>query len=232
MRSFIVSDLDGTMLERNSTKLSPAVVKEIEKLVSKNHIFCVASGRSYVQLKKIFEPLRTVPIYFICCDGALCIYKEETLFSHPIKFSVSDSEQAIAYGKYEVYSNDKIVPFYRNVIKEYNGHVLPLKDADTKEVYKLVLKDSPLKEIQGLNRCLNKNNWQEYIASGVDKGYAVKKLRELLNVTKEQTVVLGDAENDISMAGLGHSVLIGKNQRLKKYFDAEATDFISAIQNL
>ena len=37
-------------------QLSNAVVKVIEKLIfQKNHIFCVASGRSYVQLKKIFE---------------------------------------------------------------------------------------------------------------------------------------------------------------------------------
>ena len=45
-------------------------------------------------------------------------------------------------------------------------------------------------------------------------------------VRKTAAAVLGDAENDIPMTGCGRSILIGKNFRLKKYFNAEANDFI------
>lgn len=231
MRSFIVSDLDGTMLDKNSNRLSYAVIEEIKRIVSEGHIFCVASGRSYVQLKKIFKPLDTVPVYFICCDGALCIHKEQTIFSFPLVTSSDDSEKAVAYGKYTVFANDKIVPFYREMISAYSGHVLPISDIGDNEIHKLVLKDAPLKEKDGCVKILSKGGWQEYVAEGVDKGMAVKKLQKLLNIRIENTLILGDAENDITMAGCGHSILIGKNFRLKKYFDAEANDFISAIQN-
>jgi len=231
MRSFIVSDLDGTMLEKNSNRLSHAVVEEIKRLVSDGHIFCVASGRSYVQLKKIFRPLDTVPIYFICCDGALCIHKEQTVFSFPLINSLNDSEKAVAYGKYTVFANEKIVPFYREILSAYSGHVLPMSDISDNEIYKLALKDAPLQDKNGCVKCLSKGGWQEYVAEGVDKGMAVKQLQKILNISKENTLILGDAENDIPMTGCGRSILIGKNFRLKKYFNAEANDFISAIQN-
>ncbi|MBQ7039131.1 MAG: HAD-IIB family hydrolase [Clostridia bacterium] len=231
MRSFIVSDLDGTMLDKNSSRLSPAVISQIKRLISEKNIFCVASGRSYVQLKKIFEPLKSVPIYFICCDGALCIYKEETLFSTPLSMSFDDNEKAIAYGKYLVYANEKVVPFYREVLSAYNGHVLPLSSLKGNEIYKVALKDAPLKEKGGCTKCLSKGGWQEYVATGVDKGMAVKKLQKILGITKEQTLILGDSENDISMTGCGYSILIGKNFRLNKHFDAEEIDFVSAVQN-
>lgn len=230
MRSFIVSDLDGTMLDKNSNKLSPKVVKVIKDLISKNHIFCVCSGRSYVQLKKIFKPLSSVPIYFICCDGALCVHKEQTLFSFPIHTTFDDSEKTLAYGKYTVFANEKIVPFYRDTLSAYSGHVLPLSDLNDHEIFKIALKNAPLKEKGGLDKCFSKGDWQEYIMSGINKGTAVKKLQNILGISKNKTLVLGDAENDISMAGCGYSILIGKNFKLKKYFDAEAQDFVSAIE--
>ena len=230
MYSFIVSDLDGTMLDRNSTHLSDSVIKAVENAVSDNRIFCVASGRSYVQLKKLFKPLSRFPVYFICCDGALCIHKEQTVFSFPVKASFDESEKSIAYGKYEVFANDKIVPFYREALSAFHGHVLPTSDIKDNEIYKIALKDAPLKEKEGLEKCLSKGGWQEFVSEGINKGVAVKKLQQLLGIKKEQTLVLGDAENDISMTGCGHSILIGKNFRLSKYFDAEATDFVSALK--
>ena len=231
MHSFIVSDLDGTMLDRNSTKLSDAVIKAVENAVSKNRIFCVASGRSYVQLKKLFKPLSHIPIYFICCDGAICIHKEQTVFSFPLTYEFDENEKTTVYGKYEIYANDKIVPFYRETLSAFGGHVLPLSDIKSNEIYKLVLKDAPLKEKEEFHKCLSKGGWQEYVAEGVSKGVAVKKLQQILKINKEQSLILGDAENDISMTGCGRSILIGKNFKLSKYFDAEATDFVSAIQS-
>ena len=47
----VFCDLDGTILLHGDDKLSKEVVTGIEKLLDNNIIFCVASGRSYSELR-------------------------------------------------------------------------------------------------------------------------------------------------------------------------------------
>lgn len=232
MHKLIISDLDGTLLPSHSTKLSPAVCSAIESSVRNGAVFCVCSGRSYVQLKSIFTAV-SVPVYFICCDGAICIYKEQTLFETPLTFDVSKQikENLLAYGKYLIYASKNNLPFYRQAVQNYNGHILPLADCKEASIYKLAFKNAALREFPMLQRVYQKNGWQEYVQKGVSKGNAVLKLQNLLGISKEETLVLGDGENDISMTGCGRSYLIGKGFfGANAHFDAQAPDFLSAMK--
>lgn len=231
MISCVISDLDGTLLPHGKSALSTDVLDTISALQNKGIAFCVASGRSYVQLKSLFSSLKK-PIYYICCDGALCVYKENTLFETPFSSFPDLKENQIAYGKYIVYATDKNEPFYRDTIKAYNGHVLPFSQAKNDKIYKLALYREGIKNIDGLYKILRTNDWQEYVNTGVSKGVAVNKLQKLLNITPEQTLILGDAKNDLPMTSFGTSVLIGNGFfGAKSHFKYQAKDFMSAIEN-
>ena len=65
----IVSDLDGTLLKSGERQLNRNIISSIEYILANNVSFAVASGRTYVELKKFFAPFEN-DIYFIANDGA------------------------------------------------------------------------------------------------------------------------------------------------------------------
>ena len=73
----VFCDLDGTVLLPGEKVLSKSAKEGIEKILDNNIIFCVASGRCYSELKRIFDGFDD-KVYFIASDGSLIVYKEET----------------------------------------------------------------------------------------------------------------------------------------------------------
>ncbi len=55
-RYLILSDLDGTLLNRDS-KLSPLTIKVVKKLTSMGHIFCIVTGRPLRTSYNIYKQL-------------------------------------------------------------------------------------------------------------------------------------------------------------------------------
>lgn len=51
--------------------------------------------------------------------------------------------------------------------------------------------------------------WIECTPKSVSKGNAIRMLQEKLNITKEETIIFGDGENDLSMFSCGHAVAMG-----------------------
>lgn len=229
MISFIVSDLDGTLLPHGKKSIPEKTLDCISKMQEKGIKFCVASGRSYVELKHLFSSLEK-PIYYICSDGALCIYKENTLFETPIPLNLKTDEKAIAYSKYTVFASDINQPFYREALIRFRNHVLPLSQAENEKIYKLALHRAPLINIDGLTKIFKSNEWQEFVADGVNKGVALSALQKIIGVSEKETLILGDAKNDIPMTNLGTSILIGNGfYGSKSHFKYQTPDFLTAI---
>ena len=55
MIKMVVSDVDGTLIQKGEKTVNDELMKIIEKLKSKNIIFAVASGRHLSELKDIFH---------------------------------------------------------------------------------------------------------------------------------------------------------------------------------
>ena len=83
MIKFIATDLDGTLLDEDK-KLPEEIFSVIEELAKRNILFAPASGRQYANLRKLFAPVAD-KVVFICENGALVKYREETLLLDPIK---------------------------------------------------------------------------------------------------------------------------------------------------
>lgn len=51
--------------------------------------------------------------------------------------------------------------------------------------------------------------WIECTPKSVSKGNAIRMLQNQLGITKEETIIFGDGENDLSMFDCGHAVAMG-----------------------
>ncbi len=192
----IVSDFDGTLLKRGEKTLNRNIISSIEYILSNNVSFAVASGRTYVELKKFFAPFEK-DIYFIANDGANTIYKEETLSEFPIN-KIFSSDSFALHGKYITYLKTKDGPLTRKILMQYHNHVKLLDEAWPDEpVYKIT--DYTKTKYDDLPLVYKDRSMNEYIAFGVDKGIALKRLLMHLDIPKEKCSSFGDNINDLPM---------------------------------
>lgn len=197
----VFCDLDGTLLMPREDRLSKMVTEGIEKLLDNNIIFCVASGRSYSELKRLMKEFDD-RVYFIPSDGSQIIYKEETLYAMPLDKSSMDyldeERDYVLHGKYLSYVKSCKDSFVRKIKEQYCGHAVRIasyREID-KDVYKLTLYNSH-REIP-LNNVYKDYMIKEYVKD-VNKGTAVNELMKILSSGKKDSFALGDGANDIEM---------------------------------
>lgn len=231
----IVSDVDGTLLMRNEERLNTACAAAIEYALSKNIAFAVASGRSYTELKRIFKPWCD-RIYFLSSDGAICIYREETLFKSPIKTDFDSSDFA-AHGKYVTYLKSEKLPLIRECMKKYDGHVMRIDSLSEKdgEVYKITdFSKEKKEEADSLSLVYKSRDMAEFVEKGTDKGAAVKKLSAYLDIPKEDIFSFGDGENDIGMFNASFTAFAVSNApyMVKRAADKVCESFSTEIRKI
>ena len=79
----VVSDVDGTLIYKGSylnTARFPVMLKNLGDL---NIPFCVATGRHYRELKKLFGNYCDT-VLCVCCDGAYAVFANKLLFGIPV----------------------------------------------------------------------------------------------------------------------------------------------------
>lgn len=121
-----------------------------------------------------------------------------------------------------------------NLTKMNHKKVKSFKDAVNKDAVKCMLLEEPsyLKKIEAelkkeygnkYSIAISKPFFLEVTKLGIDKGTAIKKLADLLNIKKEEIIAAGDSFNDISMLKTaGTSVAVANAQPEIK----EITDYI------
>jgi len=88
MVKLIASDLDGTLLQNGARDVNPIVFDQIRTLKEHGILFAAASGRQYLNLRRLFTPVQD-DIAYIAENGSLCIYNEETISKGIIVLTVS-----------------------------------------------------------------------------------------------------------------------------------------------
>ena len=69
MIKLVASDIDGTLLPEGTAQINPEIFKVIEELKKRDILFAAASGRHYISMSKLFEPVKN-DIIFITENGA------------------------------------------------------------------------------------------------------------------------------------------------------------------
>lgn len=209
----IFCDVDGTLLPHGSKSISDDVFKTINRAITSGVHFCIASGRCYPDLKRLFSPVIN-NVTFICNDGALMVENESVLFSSPLdkpqiacmsKTYFNDYDALLIYGKEYTYyiSDKKQFDFAKKVTTE---NILTYVTEDIFKVAFLNLSQKAKIKIDNLgvksgilNKIYDDNIWTEYITANTDKGTAAKLLQRVYGVTTSETAAFGDNLNDLNM---------------------------------
>lgn len=213
----IVSDVDSTLLMPGCAKIEDSVFSLIRRLDEKNIKFCVASGRTYEELKNLFNPVKDI-IYFMPLDGALTIYKEEIIAKNPIEwkkllltYDMMKSSNLLFYAKektYFIWQDDNyekyiVNPNHKNISR------LICPRGIKEEIYKVTFCNEKSYSFERYKSYVKNNKifdnlyedkiWCDFIKKGVNKGEAVKSLMKTLNIAPHEAMAFGDNTNDIAL---------------------------------
>lgn len=224
-------DLDATLL-CDDKSVSEGNRRAIHKMLEAGHYIAFATGRSVESgRQKARELGLTVPgCYMLAYNGAL-LYDcstDRVLLKYSLPFDVVQELflRAKKAGIYvQTYYNENIITtehtreldFYQKktglsyqlspnimeILGEEPQKVL-LIDLEDKERLISFQKENLVWEKEKCNSFFSCDEYLEYCPLGVDKGAGVKALTEILGIPLENTVAVGDEENDISMIKKAH----------------------------
>ena len=106
---------------------------------------------------------------------------------------------------------------YKNNIDEYrNQKIHKICLWAEEELFKKM--KALLRNTMQLAQSDPEHHYYEIIQSGCDKGKAIKRLQNYLNISRDETISFGDGQNDIAMADASHTVIAMKrsHQMLKE----------------
>lgn len=207
----IFCDVDGTLLPRGNSKISNDVFHAINHATSHGIHICIASGRSYPDLKSLFQPVVN-NITFICNDGALTVERDEILFSSPLNSSQvscmsrtykNEYEAMILYTKnHTYYLGNNRFDFAKKInsdeILNISEGIFKIAFLKLSQKAKIKLDNLGIKS-GVLNKVYEDSSWTEYISSKTDKGTAAKVIQKKYGVSIKETAAFGDNLNDIGM---------------------------------
>lgn len=219
MIKLIVSDIDGTLLEDGQHTLNPELFEVIRMLRENGLQFAAASGRQWGSIETVFEPVKE-KIFYLSDNGAYVGCHGRQLFVNPIDREIvmdmvrdirAAGLDAMVSGPDVVYLDTPNEEFYRWLVDGYKFRVKRVDDI--LQVEDQFIKVSAYKpaDVEGATKALREkyqdklkitisgDMWMDCMATGVNKGVAVKLLQESLGILPEETMAFGDQMNDIEM---------------------------------
>ncbi len=208
----IFCDVDGTLLLNGDKIISKKVFGAINLAISNNLNICIASGRSYPDLRKLFSPVAK-NVTFICNDGALVVENNSITSSSPLNksqvacmsktYSQEYSAMVIYAKDYTYYLSDKDFTAFGSKITYDDVSQIPgdvYKVAFYKLTQKAKIKLNNLGIKSGiLNKVYEDPVWTEYIKAGTDKGTAAESVQKRYDISISETAAFGDNLNDLGM---------------------------------
>lgn len=244
MIKLFVTDLDGTLLETGKP-IAKENIEAAKYAVSKGVTVTIATGRMYRAALPIARELE-VDAPIITYNGALIksvsgkVFYENYIDENIVKEVIALSREKNWY--LQLYSDDKLFYPERNELSEKYESWQGLKgEAATwdglkehaAKVTKLLSFSKTTEETKERTKVyreafkneLTITNSMEYYVDmtniGVSKASGISELSRVLNIPIEETMAIGDAENDLSMLkAAGKSVAMGNAaENIKKEAD-------------
>lgn len=215
----IATDMDHTLLT-DEGNLPPNFFELVDRLTKEKIYFALASGRPLATLKKMF-PDHLDEFIFIADNGGLIEYQNETLYKSLIEPATYQNLVAkikaigvvpIVCGidatfieKRDQHYEDYFKQFYTKMIFVDDLESLT-EDADKVTAY---LPSNNSRDIyekqfyprfdQDFSLAVSDTMWIDLMNKEVDKGAAIRKIGERLNILPTEMMAFGDGDNDIQM---------------------------------
>lgn len=227
----VVSDMDGTLLNPKS-EVSPRFFSLFNELTKRNIHFVAASGRQY---QSILEKLHIIKddISIIAENGSMMKHNNKehillTLTEQNILNAIKTLRELentfiVLCGRKSAYietTNEKFVSLFSNYYSEYKivEDLTKVKNDDFLKIAVYHFESSETHILPYISELKNHmqvivsgKNWLDISHAQANKAYALSLLQEQLGITKEETMVFGDYNNDLEMLELAHFSYAMKN---------------------
>jgi len=227
-------DMDGTLLDSNKN-IREDSLHAMTKASQKGKYLCLSTGRNQAEIKEYLDKLSDMQ-YLMCISGALIIDNKtkEIVYSNTLDkeivlklFEIGSKYDALVhihstdshfeYKSLDVVSNygmgqyielfKRICVFHNDMAKEYKENPFPIykfnfycKNQEERAKLEKALTGLPI------TMCYAETKSLEISPLGISKASGLMHLCEYLNIPIDETIAVGDAENDIEIlkaAGLG-----------------------------
>ncbi|MDT0688234.1 HAD family hydrolase [Salegentibacter sp. F188] len=218
MIKLIVTDMDGTLLN-DQHEIHPDFWKMEEALTEKGIIFSVASGRQFYNLESKFERIKDRMLFF-AENGTHVVRNGEELYVNPLDREAAkefinigrkiEGAQLILCGKTSAYVECDDEEFIRE-IQQYYKRLKYVENLDEVEdtILKVTICDNKgveehsfphYKKFQGDYKvAIAARIFLDITSATANKGNAIRRVQEELNISPEETLVFGDYLNDLEM---------------------------------
>lgn len=260
MIKVIASDLDGTLLRKDKHFLEPETLEIIKSLQEKGIQFVAASGRQYPNMYRMFQDVAE-NMYFICENGGLIMYRGKVCYKKCIESSLGmelikdireiEAAEVLISGERTSYIIPKTKAYQDMLIETVKNDITIIEDEGLirEEFIKISLfMGGNSKVPQPIDDCFRKkygselqiacsgNGWLDFGPLDAGKGNALEYLIKQLGVSKQNTMVFGDNENDISMLTLSPNsyVMSHAADNVKRFASRECRyveDILSVLLN-
>ncbi len=244
-RKLIALDMDGTVIE-NGNQFSEKTIEVLSKLVKAGHEVVFSTGRPVRSIAPYYEAIGCKSL--IIAYNGLWIHRPNELGKVPGYAFKKEVIQEI-YNKikdrissFEAESETKI---YGSEHNEYLDLFFPYKGMEKIISDNLIFEEDLLTvvilpkkgEQQFVFDVINSfegygyrpwtaSDYGEMYRVGFNKGSGVRQAQKMLNIKKEDTIAIGDSDNDYEMlseAGMPFAMKSSKSKRLLSSF--RTTDF-------
>jgi len=218
----VVTDMDGTLLNPKS-EVSTRFLNQFKELKKRNIHFVAASGRQYQSILDKLEIIKD-EISIIAENGGIMQFNNETnvllkLSAKNISKAINalrqvDDVYIVLCGRKSAYietTNSDFISKFSDYYSEYTI-VDDLTQVTDDDFLKIAVyhfecsEENVLPHIKFLKNdmqvIVSGPNWLDISHIEANKGYALNMLQNKLGVTKEETMVFGDYNNDLQMLAL------------------------------
>ncbi|ASP27893.1 HAD superfamily hydrolase [Spiroplasma corruscae] len=225
----IVMDIDGTILGKGH-EVTSKTLEALQMARSKNVKICLATGRHFYRTKKIAETILSDinQDYVICLNGAglykynekksIDIIEEKVFTVEEFQWIYNEAKKlklnCWSYDKQEKTAHVIKRSFFTMFLNKIANRKSVVFKKDTKNIAFKILANGKSKSISKLKKILRERKFRIYDWSysdaskrieispkGVNKAYAVKKIAELENISKDNIMFFGDGDNDKELLG-------------------------------
>lgn len=236
MKKILFSDYDKTLYINEDGLLKN--IEAIKKFRDKGHLFTIATGRAYYDLKDMIKNYQIPFDYLILNHGAFILDSNFNII-HSIFIDNNIVEEIFEAAK----QNSDV--FEVVLYDEFNKYINEKKD----NIIKIVLKLDSEDKANHLSNEINSNYQEiksyvmrsrtahlvEIICTDVDKSIAIKKILKITNIEKQNTFVIGDGPNDVEAIkdynGFGMEISNSEVYKVAKKLYKSVSDLIEEIIN-
>ena len=210
----IFFDIDGTLIDINSRKISERTLKTLIQLKERGYILCLSTGRAPLTVPR-FEGWE--PDVFLTFNGSYCYNGDQVIYKNPIstedvkkivKNAASISRPVSAATPEKITANGRdvdLVDYFAlaklnvDVSDDFdemieNSEVYQIMCGGRESEYPALLRDVPNAKIAAWwDRAV------DIIPADSGKGVGIEKVLAYYHLKKSEALAFGDGKNDIDM---------------------------------